>query len=129
MRSIIRHELTVGRFDDRPAPRCSSGSGGTNRLPERLLWSLIFLGDISYSFYLLHDDIGFVMMKWLLQWGVNAYVTLVLTFAVAVAISYAMNRLVEKPGQRALRAMFKRWRERFAAHTWRPAQPKPLAGD
>src|SRR5690348_10778493 len=27
VRNIIRHELTVGRFDDRPAPRCSSGSG------------------------------------------------------------------------------------------------------
>jgi len=103
--------------------------GGTNRLPVKPLWAFVFLGDISYSFYLLHDDIGFVMMKWLLKWGVNAYVTLLLTFAVAVAISYAMNKLVERPGQRALRAMFKRWRERFAAQTWRPTAPKPLAGD
>jgi glycosyltransferase involved in cell wall biosynthesis len=85
--------------------------------------------DISYSFYLLHDDIGFVMMKWLLHWGVNAYVTLVLTFGVAVAISYAMNRLVERPGQRALRAFFARNRERVLAVRRPLAVEKPLAGD
>ena len=70
--------------------------GGSNRLPVKPFRAFVFLRDISYSFYLLHDDIGFVMMKWLLQWGVNAYVTLAPT---------------------------------FAAQTWRPAQPKPLAGD
>ncbi|MGH6967485.1 MAG: hypothetical protein ACREEL_09180 [Stellaceae bacterium] len=69
------------------------------------------------------------MMKWLLKWGVNAYVTLLLTFAVAVALSYAMNRLVERPGQRALRAVFKRRRERFAGQAWPRAAAKPLAGD
>jgi len=102
--------------------------GGTNRIPAKLLWPLVFLGDISYSFYLLHDDIGFVMMKWLLHWGVNAYVTLLLAFGFAVALSFAMNRLIERPGQRAVRALFKRYRSRFASEAW-PHTAKPLAGD
>ena len=103
--------------------------GGTNRLPERLLWSLIFLGDISYSFYLLHDDIGFVTMKRPLQWGVDTRLTLLLTFAVAVAIPYAMNRLVERPGQRALRAFLARYRDHFIGATLPRPAAKPLADD
>ncbi|HYL33204.1 MAG TPA: acyltransferase [Stellaceae bacterium] len=103
--------------------------GGTNRFPEKLLWPLIFLGDISYSFYLLHDDIGFVMMNRLLKWGVDARLTLLVTFAFAVALSYAMNRLVERPGQRALRSFLARYRDRFVAEAWPRTAVKPLAGD
>jgi len=103
--------------------------GGTNRLPLKPLAPLIFLGDISYSFYLLHESIGWVVMSRLLAWGVSAQWTLLLTFWFALTLAFAMNRLVERPGQRAVRALFARYRERIVGERWRLTAEKPLAGD
>ena len=103
--------------------------GGTDRLPLKPLAPLIFLGDISYSFYLLHESIGWVVMNRLLRWGVNAQWTLLLTFWFALTLAFAVNRLVERPGQRAVRALFARYRERIVGDRWPLAVEKPLAGD
>ncbi len=103
--------------------------GGTDRLPLKLLAPLIFLGDISYSFYLLHESIGWVVMNRLLAWGVGPRLTLLLAFGFAVTLAFAANWLVERPGQRVVRALFARYRERIIGKTWPLAIDKPLAGD
>lgn len=103
--------------------------GGTDRLPLHPLRPLIFLGDISYSFYLLHECIGWVMMNRLLAWGVGSRVTLLLTFSFAVALAFALNRLIERPGQRAMRALFARYRDRVIGEPWPRVVEEPLAGD
>lgn len=103
--------------------------GGSDRLPLKPLAPLIFLGDISYSFYLLHQFIGFVVLNRLLHWGVSATPALLLTIAFAVALAFAMYRMVERPGQRLVRALFARYRERIIGERWPLAVEKPLAGD
>jgi peptidoglycan/LPS O-acetylase OafA/YrhL len=103
--------------------------GGTDRLPLRPLAPLIFLGEISYSFYLLHECIGWVVMNRLLAWGVSAQWTLLLTVWFALTLAFGMNRLVERPAQRAVRAFFARHRDRFVGAAWSHTAARPLAGD
>lgn len=86
--------------------------GGTDRLPLKPLAPLIFVGDISYSFYLLHQVIGFTVMNQLLTWGVSPRWTLLLAILFALTLAVAMNRLVERPGQRAVRAFFARYSDK-----------------
>ncbi|MDE2228819.1 MAG: acyltransferase [Alphaproteobacteria bacterium] len=102
---------------------------GSDRLPLKPLAPLIFLGDISYSLYLLHESIGWVLMNRLLALGVGPMTTLVVAIAFAVALAFAMNRLVERPGQRVVRALFARYRGRIIGDVWPITTEKPLAGD
>jgi peptidoglycan/LPS O-acetylase OafA/YrhL len=87
--------------------------GGTDRLPLRLLAPFVFLGDISYSFYLLHECIGWVVMDRLLAWGLEVHLAFALTLAGAITLAFAVNRTIEKPAQRRLRAFFARHRMRL----------------
>jgi len=99
--------------------------GGSDRLPLRILAPFVFLGDISYSFYLLHESIGWVAIDRMLAWGVEAHVAFAVTLAGAIALAFAVNRVVEKPAQRALRGFFARQRARVL----RESRPLAVAAE
>jgi len=67
-----------------------------------------FLGEISYSLYLVHQAIGFVVIYYLEKAGVHALAAVALAMGFALLLAFAMNRLVEKPAMRAIRGAWKR---------------------
>jgi len=79
---------------------------------------LLWLGGISYSFYLIHQHVGFVVMLELARAGYSPWIGFAAAFLVALALGLAINRLVERPAAEAILAWWKRRR---------PARP-PVAG-
>ncbi len=68
-----------------------------------MLKPLVFLGAISYSLYLLHQNVGYVAMDAMRRAGWNANIALVLTTAGAIVLAWLAMRYVEKPSMRAVR--------------------------
>lgn len=58
---------------------------------------LLFLGGISYPLYLVHQHIGYVVMRGVYARGAPPGVAIVSACAVALAIATALHLLVEKP--------------------------------
>ncbi len=71
---------------------------------------LLFLGTISYSLYLVHQNIGYIIIGQLDKIGVSAWLRFLIPTAVAIAIATLMTYLIEKPAMKFLRAKYKQWR-------------------
>ena len=78
------------------------------RLPVLRFKPLLFIGTISYSLYLFHNNIGTVFMSWLESMGVYPMVAFVMTFAFVVAMSAAITYKFEQPVTKFLQ---RRWKE------------------
>jgi peptidoglycan/LPS O-acetylase OafA/YrhL len=72
------------------------------RLPERRI--VRFLSDTSYSMYLLHGIVGFLVLSALVN-RTPLFVAIGLAGAASLAGSYVTYRLVEKPSQRLARRL------------------------
>ncbi|SDC16602.1 acyltransferase family protein [Actinokineospora iranica] len=71
---------------------------GLRSLARPIRW----LGGISFGVYLVHQELGFVLARFLLDAGVGASGRLVLCVAMAVLLGWAMTGLVERPAHRWL---------------------------
>jgi len=77
--------------------------------PKILRWRLLtWGGTISYPLYLIHQDIGYVVMYWLRVEGLPQIAIFLLASAVVVGIAALIGRLVDRPGQRVLRRILAR---------------------
>jgi peptidoglycan/LPS O-acetylase OafA/YrhL len=67
----------------------------------RLSWivqrPLVFLGAISYSLYLLHQNIGYVLLRGLYAHGAPVPLALLATIAVIMALAAGLHFAVERP--------------------------------
>lgn len=72
---------------------------------------LIWLGGISYSFYLIHQHVGFVVMLEFAKAGYDPWIGFAAAFLVALGLGTAINRLVERPAGEAIIAWWKRRRD------------------
>ena len=68
---------------------------------------LLFLGDISYSLYLVHQVPGLAMLRWLEGSGVASGAAVPLTIVVVVLVASCMRYGVERPAQAWIKL---RWR-------------------
>ncbi|WP_336958351.1 acyltransferase [Sphingobium aquiterrae] len=73
---------------------------------------LLWLGSISYSLYLVHQHIGFVVMLKADELGIDPWVGCALAILIALSLAVGLNRLVERPAQRVI----ERW--------WRARSPR-----
>ncbi len=69
---------------------------------------LTWLGGISYSFYLIHQHIGFVIMLKAAQGGYGPWTAFTVAMLVALALGTLVNRVVERPAGEAILAWWKR---------------------
>lgn len=76
--------------------------------PKRAPQPLAFLGDISYSLYLLHIPVGFLALNVLHHFNVDNTLSFFISLAITLAASYVSFRLVEKPAQKLARRILKR---------------------
>jgi peptidoglycan/LPS O-acetylase OafA/YrhL len=84
------------------------------RLHFLSLRPLVWLGGISYSFYLIHQHVGFVVMLEVAKAGYSPWIGFFAAFAVALLLGTAINRVVERPAGEAILRWWKRRRERSA---------------
>lgn len=72
---------------------------------------LLWLGGISYSLYLVHQHIGFVVMLKADAAGLNPWMGFGLALGIALTLGALLNRCVERP---AARLLMRWWQERGA---------------
>lgn len=71
---------------------------------------LVWLGGISYSFYLIHQHVGFVVMLECARAGYSPWIGFATAFLVALTLGTAINRVVEQPAGEAILAWWNRRR-------------------
>lgn len=76
---------------------------------------LIWLGGISYSFYLIHQHVGFIVMLEVAKAGYSPWIGFAAAFLVALVLGTIINRVVERPAGEAILAWWKRRRQRRQA--------------
>lgn len=91
------------------------------RLRFIALRPLVWLGGISYSFYLIHQHVGFVIMLNVAKAGYSPWLGFFAAFAVALLLGTLINRLVEQPAGGAILNWWKR-RQAQRATLVAPAQ-------
>lgn len=72
---------------------------------------LIFLGTISYSLYLVHQNIGYVILRASYSLGLNPYLGMFVATVVVLGVATLITFNVEKPAMRTVR----QWYIRVAA--------------
>ncbi len=78
------------------------------RLRFLALRPLVWLGGISYSFYLIHQHVGFVVMLECAKAGYSPWIGFAAAFMVALLLGTMINCLVERPAGEAILAWWKR---------------------
>lgn len=68
---------------------------------------LIFLGTISYSLYLIHQQIGYIVIHWLEQAGVPALMDIALTAISMTVLAWLINVLIEQPAMRGMKRLIR----------------------
>jgi len=76
-------------------------------LPPLRTKVLLFFGSISYPLYLLHQNVGYAIIRYLSQnLGINSNLAILAAFATVVLGATAVARLVEQPSLRFLRKLY-----------------------
>ena len=81
---------------------------------------LIFLGAISYTLYLIHQNIGYIVIREAGAAGIGTSSGVLLAIAVSIALAAALTFTVERPARNWIRA---RYRDMRAAQATRAAAP------
>lgn len=80
---------------------------------EHRLW--LWLGSISYTLYLLHENIGWALLRRLEAMGIPATLAIVLVLAVSLGLAHALTHAVEQPVMRWIRRRYQQRQLREAA--------------
>ncbi|MDK9556429.1 acyltransferase [Marinobacter sp. M216] len=90
-------------------------AGRMNWLSNRpMLW----LGSLSYSLYLVHQNIGYGVIGWSYEAGLPGWLGVILALTTALALASAIHYSVEKPSL----ARFRTWRRKAEA-VYLPVSP------
>ena len=83
---------------------------GSSHLKLLRLAVFVWLGDISYTLYLLHENIGWALMLQMKAHGINTTVSVIVTLLVAFGLASLVTRTVEKPAMVWIRGQYKKRR-------------------
>lgn len=65
---------------------------------------LVWLGGVSYSWYLIHQNIGYIIMDYSYALGADYLLSVLAAFGGTLGIAYLINKFMEVPGSRWMRA-------------------------
>ncbi|MBI3950857.1 MAG: acyltransferase [Acidobacteria bacterium] len=78
-----------------------------------IVWRpLVFLGTISYALYLVHQNIGYVIIRALYRQGINPNASIAIAIIVSLCLASAVTFLIEKPALQAIRTGYAKFRPR-----------------
>lgn len=66
----------------------------------------LFLGKISYPLYLVHQNIGFVIIFSLLTYQVSPFFAIAIAMLIVILLAYLISKYIEYPGQRYFKSKF-----------------------
>lgn len=89
----------------------------TGKIPFLKNRVLLFLGSISYALYLIHQNIGYIIINSAYAHHLPPIVGIGLAFLCCLIIAYALHRLVEKPSLIFLRQLYKRLTRNRSLHS------------
>lgn len=69
---------------------------------------LIYLGTISYSLYLIHQNVSYVIFRELYELHVPQLAIFAISFCVVVAVAHFMTYYVERPALQLIRRMYRK---------------------
>jgi peptidoglycan/LPS O-acetylase OafA/YrhL len=69
---------------------------------------LLFLGACSYPLYVVHQNIGFIEIRYLENIGLSPLLAIAITAATIVALASVISRWIEVPSNRFLRSLYRR---------------------
>ncbi|MBF0571567.1 MAG: acyltransferase [Candidatus Omnitrophica bacterium] len=75
-------------------------------LSRIVLRPFVFLGSISYSLYLIHDDIGFIIIKHLYAVKANAWLCFFIPAVFSIFVAALITYLIEKPAVKFIRQRY-----------------------
>jgi len=58
---------------------------------------LVFLGVISYALYLIHQNIGYIIINEGYSMGLHPIVSLIIAFSVSIILATLLTKYIEKP--------------------------------
>jgi len=85
---------------------------------------LVFMGTISYALYVVHQNIGYVVLLQLRDLGISENWGIVAAAAVAIALATAITYLVEKPLIPLIRSHYSAWKERTSDPGYDSSRPR-----
>lgn len=68
-----------------------------NKLNFKYNKILIFIGEISYPLYLIHQNIGYVIINFLQSKGFNYIFSIIISCGISIIISFIISYVIEKP--------------------------------
>ena len=68
---------------------------------------LLFFGTISYSLYLIHENIGWIIIQWLFLLKANAFFRFIIPTACCILIATIMTYTIERPIMKYIRQAYK----------------------
>ncbi|WP_342388817.1 acyltransferase family protein [Salinicoccus bachuensis] len=74
---------------------------------------LVFFGTISYPVYLVHQNIGYVMINRMESFGLVHEIYMLVPIGVSILMAYGIYRYVEQPSQNALYKLYKERRDAY----------------
>jgi peptidoglycan/LPS O-acetylase OafA/YrhL len=69
--------------------------------------SLLFLGLISYPLYLIHANVGYVIIRNLNKIAMNPNISVMIATVCALSLAWLIHRFVEKPAMQVIRKKYK----------------------
>ncbi|BAI93136.1 acyltransferase [Limnospira fusiformis CCALA 023] len=81
------------------------------------LQPLIFLGTISYSLYLIHQNIGYALIRQLYQYGFNPNLSIILAIILSIALASAITFMIELPANQWLRLKYQEYQNKLVSST------------
>lgn len=83
---------------------------------------LLWLGALSYPFYLVHQNLGYAMIAWLERAGLPAWISLVCAIGAVLAAAQIVHSFIERPSLRLIRRWW-RIRQEARAHSHAAGYP------
>jgi len=73
---------------------------------------MVFLGTVSYSGYLIHQNIGYIIIRHLYSIHANAFLRFIVPTICSLLLATAITYGVEKPAMTYIRQKYKIWKQR-----------------